>query len=90
MHIEEWSTTDRRQAESLILITNELEAASIRRISLMKNGWRHLSDWSTENLGIETQELINSILIELYPELVDNLELETGADENMFLPQHAS
>ena len=40
-----------------------------------------------ENLSIETQELINSILIELYPELVDNLELETGADENMFLFQ---
>ena len=49
----------------------------------MKNGWRRLTDWSTENLTIETQELINSILIELYPELVDNLELETGADENM-------
>ena len=50
---------------------------------MMKNGWHRLSDWSTENLSIETQELINSILIELYPELVDNLELETGADENM-------
>ena len=48
-----------------------------------ENGWHHLSDWSTENLSIETQELINSILIELYPELVDNLEQETGADENM-------
>ena len=50
---------------------------------MKQNGWRHLSEWSTENLSIETQELINSILIELYPELVDNLELETGADENM-------
>tara|TARA_B100001939_G_scaffold272540_1_gene240325 strand:- start:1964 stop:2662 length:699 start_codon:yes stop_codon:yes gene_type:complete len=50
---------------------------------MKQNGWYHLSEWSKENLGIETQELINSILIELYPELVDNLEQETCADENM-------
>ena len=48
----------------------------------MKNGWRHYPSGQGK-FSIETQELINSILIELYPELVDNLELETGADENM-------
>ncbi len=84
MHIEEWSTTDQRQAKSLSLIINELDAPPpFDRFLSMKNGWCRLTDWSTENLSIETQELINSILIELYPELVDNLELETGADENM-------
>ena len=31
---------------------------------------------------VETQELINSVLIEIYPELVDALETETGAVEN--------
>ena len=86
MHIEEWSTTDRQQAESLGLIKKEIEDTYLFCEFLMKqNGWRHLSEWSQENLGVETQELINSILIELYPELVDNLELETGADEKMFL-----
>ena len=84
MHLEEWSATDRRQADSLGLIKKEIENPYLFYEFLMKqNGWRHLSEWSKENLGIETQELINSILIELYPELVDNLELETGADENM-------
>ena len=84
MHLEEWSTTDRRQADSLGLIKKEIENPYLFYEFLMKqNGWRHLSEWSKENLGIETQELINSILIELYPELVDKLELETGADENM-------
>ena len=84
MHIEEWSTTDQRQAE----ILSSYKRMNLRILThfdrfLMKNGWRRLPEWSKENLGIETQELINSILIELYPELVDNLELETGADENM-------
>ena len=86
MHIEEWSTTDRRQAESLCLIKEEIEDTYLFcEFRMKQNGWCHLSEWSKENLGIETQELINSILIELYPELVDNLELETGADENMQL-----
>ena len=83
-HLDEWSTTDRRQAESLGLIKKEIEDPYLFCGFLMKqNGWYHLSEWSKENLGIETQELINSILIELYPELVDNLEQETCADENM-------
>ncbi len=84
MHIEEWSTTDPRQAKVLSFITNELDAPPpFNRFLSMQNGWHRLTDWSTKNLSIETQELINSILIELYPELVDNLELETGADDNM-------
>ena len=83
-HLDEWSTTDQRQAESLDLIKKEIEDPYLFCEFLMKqNGWRHLSEWLEENLSVETQELINSILIELYPELVDNLEQETCADENM-------
>jgi len=86
MHIEEWSTTDQRQAEILSLIIRELDTSPpFDRFLKMKNGWHKLSEWSKENLGLETQELVNSILIELYPELVDNLEVGTGADEEMFL-----
>ena len=86
MHIEEWSTTDRQQAESLCLIKEEIEDTFLFcEFRMKQNGWCRLSEWSKENLGIETQELINSILIELYPELVDNLEVGTGADEEMFL-----
>ena len=86
MHIEEWSTTDQRQAKMLSLIINELDTLPLfDEFLTMKNGWRRLSDWSMKNLSIETQELINSILIELYPKLVDNLEIGTGADEKMFL-----
>ncbi len=84
MHIEEWSTTDQRQLKILSFIINELDdPPPFDRFLSMKNGWRRLTDWAAENLSTETQELVNSILIELYPELVDNLELETGADENM-------
>ena len=43
MHIEEWSTTDQRQAEILSFIINELDAPPpFDRFLSMKNGWRHL------------------------------------------------
>ena len=34
------------------------------------------------NYSMETQEMINSLLIELYPELVDDLEDELCVDES--------
>ena len=84
MHVEEWFTTDRRQAESLCLLKKEIEDPSpLYQFLMVQCGWRYLSEWSTKNLSIETQELINSVLIEIYPELVDELETETGADEDM-------
>ena len=47
MHIEEWSTTDQRQAEILSFIINELDAPPpFDRFLSMKNGWHRLTDWS--------------------------------------------
>ena len=84
MHLEEWFTTDQQQAERLSTLMKEIENPTpFYQFLMAENGWHHLSEWSTQNLSIETQELINSILIELYPELVDDLEQETAADEHM-------
>ena len=45
MHIEEWSTTDRRQAESLRPYKNEIEDTYLHfdEFLMKQNGWRHLS-----------------------------------------------
>lgn len=86
MHIEEWLTTDQQQKINLSRLIKELENITFFDQFLeSKNGWCRLSNWSNERFSIETQELINSVLIEIYPELVDDLETETGADENMYL-----
>ena len=85
-HAKEWSTTDQRQAIKLSILIKELENIKPCYQHLAsKNGWCKLSNWSIQNLSIETQELINSVLIEIYPELVDALETETGAVENTSL-----
>ena len=41
--------------------------------------WAALADWAADDA--ETGELLNSILIELYPERVDDLEGATGSEE---------
>ncbi len=41
--------------------------------------WAALAAWAGDDA--ETEELLNSILIELYPERVDDLETATGSDE---------
>ena len=47
--------------------------------------WQQLLDWANTQLSLETQELINTLLIELYPEQVDALNDAMGADENLDL-----
>src|SRR5262249_49510667 len=43
--------------------------------------WDRLARWAEESLSAEGAELVNSLLIELHPELVDTLEETTVADE---------
>ena len=68
------------------ILKKELEDPTpLYNFLMIKYGWHHLSEWSTKHLNIGTQELLNSALIEMYPEFVDQLEAETGADENVTL-----
>jgi hypothetical protein len=47
--------------------------------------YRELTDWADEHSSVEAQELINTLLIEMYPELVDSLDDELGCHETMDL-----
>jgi hypothetical protein len=47
--------------------------------------WQQLLDWAQTQLSLETQELLNTLLIELYPQQVDALNDTMGADENLDL-----
>lgn len=47
--------------------------------------WQALLNWSREHASLETNELLNSLLMELYPERVDELEQTMGAAESQDL-----
>jgi hypothetical protein len=43
--------------------------------------WDDMLAWADEQCSLEAQELINTLLIELYPELIDAVENELGCEE---------
>jgi len=47
--------------------------------------YEELISWAEEQCSLEAQELINTLLIELYPDLVDKLDDELGCEESMDL-----
>ena len=59
--------------------------AWLEQVPLDEALWQQLLNWAQTHLSLETQELINTLLIELYPELVDALNDPMGADENLDL-----
>ncbi|MFV8570014.1 hypothetical protein ACNQ6O_02270 [Marinobacter sp. SBS5] len=47
--------------------------------------YEELISWANKHCSLEAQELINTLLIELYPDLVDKLDDELGCQETMDL-----
>lgn len=43
--------------------------------------WDNLMDWADVYCSLEAQELINTLLIELYPDVIDAVEDELGCEE---------
>ena len=43
--------------------------------------WRELTEYAAANLGVESQELLNVLLLELYPEMIADLETHLTIDE---------
>jgi hypothetical protein len=85
-HVRQWPTTDVLQQDRCVELLDDLA-----RLTEFASGegrastWDELVDWAERNLGLEVQELLNSVLIELYPALVDELENQMGSDEVMRL-----
>jgi len=62
----------------LILLSDELDK---RNPGTENNPWNLLYLWAEANLSLEGQELLVTLLIELYPELVDHYAAHMSADE---------
>jgi hypothetical protein len=81
----DWNTADARQQARIATLRVELEGLrrEVEDENLLQSPqpWDMLFRTTCREASLETQEMLASLLIELYPELVDELELRTGSDE---------
>lgn len=83
-HIRQWPTSDPHQRERCDELLDHLQALRETEATMDREGlWDRLVAWAEVDLGLEAQELLNSLVIELYPGLVDDLENQTGSTEIM-------
>ena len=86
-HLEEIITEDERQSQVNTKVGEELKMLRLwlveQRSDLLNYlSWEALTQFAEDNWHVETQEVINTLLIELYPELVDDLEERMWVDES--------
>ena len=86
-HLSEIITEDERQSRINTEVGEELKMLRLwlvdQRSDLVNYlSWEALTQFAEDNWHIETQEVINTLLIELYPELVDDLEERMWVDES--------
>ena len=90
-HLGEISTGDSQQTLSNGLVREELQQLQRwlqtegENIVASQYSWGELVQYAEQSWHIETQEVINSLLIELYPELVDELEEMMAVEEDQHL-----
>jgi len=81
-HVNEWTTDDEGQMARIGKLRSELAAlrARTKEVVAAAKPWDRLVR-EAEAGSLEFSELANSLVIELYPELVDDLERSTGSPE---------
>ncbi len=90
-HVAQWPTSDAGQTERIATLARELDP-----LVAQAPGPGDVRPWDRLFTGIsayaspETQEVLASILIELYPELSDGFDEEAGSLEEMALEPDAS
>jgi hypothetical protein len=86
-YFAEMRVEDSAQSERNIVVYEELDqiVAWLEQVPLEPSLWRQLMDWAEASLSLETQELINTLLIECYPDEVDALEELMSVEEKLDL-----
>lgn len=79
-HTRETWTEDEWQTHNNQQVLADLEALSAQAAAPFED-WDRLMNWSEQHCSLQGQEILVSILLELYPELVDNLEEFHCAEE---------
>lgn len=82
-HLQQWTTDDERQSDRLTKLRKELKklAKMTPQLSGIEFPWVYLSDWASSKPEFECEELLNSLILELYPHDVNELEQMMGVKE---------
>ena len=85
--VESWGTADPRQQKRIGKLKRDLIALA----AYVKNPglggdypWNSLVDWSVQNLSLEGQELVVTLVIEPHSDLVDDLAERMSIDESRY------
>ncbi len=84
INAEDWDVEHTYQARKIIGLRDDLKTVVEYFSSADLSGdhvWDRLYRWAGETLSIEGQEQLVSLLLELYPRLVDDLAANMAADE---------
>ena len=84
LHTQQTRTDDEWQTENNRQVLQDLELMQAQTADGIES-WDALLTWSESHCSLQGQELLVSILLELYPELVDDLEDYFSAEEYLDL-----
>ena len=79
-HVAQWRVDDARQTARIVELERDLEALARQSGALSTPD--QIYRWGEGHLGLEAQELIVSLLIELDPARVDDLATRMAAEES--------
>lgn len=77
-HVAEWRVADPRQSARIAELEADLAKLGEEAAAATLDG---LYRWAESHLGLEAKELVVSLLIEMFPELVDDLARDMAAPE---------
>jgi hypothetical protein len=89
INARDWRSEHPLQVEKLALLRNDLAGLADRIASDALTGdapWDRLYEWAEENLSLEGQEQLVSLMLEPYGALVDDLAEAMSADEAAAFP----
>lgn len=86
-HLEQTVTEDGEQSARNVETAAALPEvrAWLEQVPLTIDLWQELTEWSHRTLSLETQELINTLLLEIYPDIVEPFEDRMGVTERLEL-----
>lgn len=86
-HLVETVTEDaeqsQRNADTIASLSDTLDW--LVRTPSTSTLWTDLLNWTAGHCSLEAEELLNTLLIELYPDCIDSLENELGCEERLEL-----
>ncbi len=87
LNARQWNSEHPLQISRLQSLRADLDRIAVKSQDLEGTSpWDALVAWSERELGLEGQEQLVSLLLELYPALVDNLADRMAVDENEPIP----